>query len=207
MKSGKDYYTVVERMDMLLKDKGKELYSLETEVVYEGGVVIVKAILTLYSKDGSTSRVYTGHALGELGKAKTLEATETHAIGRAFSSAGWFGSEFASANEMESYQKKPKSKATKPKAVVEVDDKLNVTIEDIKEKFDGAEIKNIINFGKHNGKEWSEIPESYVVWVAKNSAVDWQKGAAQEELDRRSGSVPVKDVVAGLVDEFEGMPR
>ena len=89
---------------------------------------------------------------------------------------------------------------------MKVDDKLSVSVEDIKEKFDGAEIKNLINFGKHNGKDWSEVPESYVVWVAKNSAVDWQKVAAQEELDRRSGSAPIKDVVDGLVDEFEGMP-
>ncbi len=101
MKSGKDYYTVVERMDMMIEEKGREDYSLETEVTYESGVVIVKATLTLfncYPKDETdtvevVSRKYVGHALGELGKAKTLEATETHAIGRALSSAGWYGSE------------------------------------------------------------------------------------------------------------------
>ena len=106
-------------------------------------------------------------------------------------------------------------KAVKPKAVVEVDDKLNVTIEDIKENFDGAEVKNIFNFGKQNGKEWSEIPESYVVWVAKNSAVDWQKGAAQEELNRRSGNVPdrpnrssggMSEVAYEQENELDGMP-
>ena len=97
MKNGKDYYTVVERMDMLLKEQGKENYSLKTDVKYESGIVIVRAVLILYSKGVSdveilegSSRCYTGHALGELGKAKTLEATETHAIGRALSSAGWF---------------------------------------------------------------------------------------------------------------------
>ena len=220
MKSGKMYLTVVERMNMLLEEKGREDYSLETEVTYESGVVIVKAILTLFScypKDETktvevVSRKYVGHALGELGKAKTLEATETHAIGRCLAAAGWFGSEFASANEMEEYEKQQKSKPApkpEPKATIKVDDKLNISVENveaIKEKFDGVEIKNLINFGKHNGKDWSEVPESYVVWVAKNSAVDWQKVAAQEELDRRSGSAPIKDVVDGLVDEFEGMP-
>ena len=123
MKSGKDYYTVVERMDMMIEEKGREDYSLETEVTYESGVVIVKATLTLfncYPKDETdtvevVSRKYVGHALGELGKAKTLEATETHAIGRALSSAGWYGSEFASANEMETYQTKPKPETTKTK--------------------------------------------------------------------------------------------
>ena len=101
MGNGKTYLTVVERLDMLLEDHGKENYSLETKVTLDSGVCVIIAILTLYSKDGSTSRVYTGHALGEVGERKSLEATETHAIGRALSSAGWFGSEFASANEME----------------------------------------------------------------------------------------------------------
>ena len=109
---GKDYFTVVERLDMLIADVGKDGYSLKTDVKYESGIVIVRAVLILYDKGANdietlegSSRCYTGHALGELGKPKTLEATETHAIGRALSSAGYFGSEFASANESESYQK------------------------------------------------------------------------------------------------------
>ena len=109
---GKDYFTVVERLDMLIADVGKDGYSLETEVKLEGGVILIKATLTIYNKtevDGNSvptsSRSYCGHGCGELGKPKQVEATETHAIGRALSSAGYFGSEFASANESESYQK------------------------------------------------------------------------------------------------------
>ena len=51
-------------------------------------------------------------------------------------------------------------------------------------------MKNLVNFGKHNGKDWSEVPEDYINWVCKNSKVDWQRSAAQQELDRRNGSVP-----------------
>ena len=214
MKSGKDYYTVVERMDMMIEEKGREDYSLETEVTYESGVVIVKATLTLfncYPKDETdtvevVSRKYVGHALGELGKAKTLEATETHAIGRALSSAGWYGSEFASANEMETYQTKPKPETTKTKTTKSKESDL---IEEVIEKYDGVEVKNVINFGKHNGKEWKDLDESYVQWVATKSNVDWQRDAANEELQRRKNSgVQPKDVTNTEVskDELEDVP-
>jgi|LULM01.1.fsa_nt_gb hypothetical protein len=214
MKSGKDYYTVVERMDMMIEEKGREDYSLETEVTYESGVVIVKATLTLfncYPKDETdtvevVSRKYVGHALGELGKAKTLEATETHAIGRALSSAGWYGSEFASANEMETYQTKPKPETTKTKTTKSKESDL---IEEVIEKYDGVEVKNVINFGKHNGKEWKDLDESYVQWVATKSNVDWQRDAANEELQRRKNSgVQPKDVTNTKVskDELEDVP-
>ena len=188
---GKEYYTVVERMDMLLEEQGKDNYSLTTEVTYESGVVIVKATLILYPN----ARVYCGHALGELNKAKSLEATETHAIGRALSSAGWFGSEFASANEMEAYEvsKPVKKKSIKKSGGMSEQDRL-VTDPDYSDKDEIAftdvpaepTIKNIINFGKHNGKDWSEVDASYVDWVANKSNVDWQREEAKKELKRRS---------------------
>ena len=171
MKSGKNYLTVVERMNMLLKEKGKEDYSLETSVQFESGVVIVKATLTLFY-DG-VARKYCGHALGELGKAKTLEATETHAIGRALSSAGWFGDEFASANEMEAYEKQ---KENKLKPIPEGTNPIT------------GDESDIITFGKHKGKNWKEVDEDYIKWVANNSSVDWQKDKAQSVLDDRSSS-------------------
>jgi hypothetical protein len=175
MKNNKDYYTVVERMDMLLQEVGRENYSLETDVTYESGIVMIKCTLTLYSikqvDDDKLPvvRTYTGNALGELGKAKTLEATETHAVGRALSAAGWFGSEFASANEMESYQA---NNTTQP----------NTT----KSSSSSAEIKHVISFGKYNGKEWKEIDEDYVKFIAGKSKVEWQRDEANKELQRRN---------------------
>ena len=102
----------------------------------------------------------------------------------------------------------------KPKQTMKVDNNLNVTIEAVKEKFDGAVMKNLVNFGKHNGKDWSEVPEDYINWVCKNSKFDWQRSAAQQELDRRNGDVPNRpnrasggmSEVALEENEFEGMP-
>ena len=132
-------------------------------------MVIVKATLILYPN----ARVYCGHALGELGKAKTLEATETHAIGRCLSAAGWFGSEFASANEMESYQSKPK-----PKPIPE-----NVNPVTGKES-------DIITFGKHKGKSWKEVDEGWLKWIVENNEKYREK--ALSILDSR-GSVSMPD--------------
>ena len=58
MKSGKSYLTVIERMNLLIEEKGKEDYSLETSVQYDSGIVIVKATLTLfycYPKDETST--------------------------------------------------------------------------------------------------------------------------------------------------------
>ena len=189
-------------MDMLLEEIGKKNYSLETEVTLNSGVCVVKATLKIHHGEGQI-QTYSGLALGELGKNKTLEATETHAIGRALSSAGWFGSEFASANEMEAYEvsKPVKKKSIKKSGGMSEQDRLE-TDPDYSDKDEidftdtgvlkqsvissEPQIKNIINFGKHNGKDWSEVDASYVDWVANKSNVDWQREEAKKELKRRS---------------------
>ena len=211
---GKEYHTVAERLDMMNK-KTEGNYSINTELLkFEGGCVIIKATLKI------GEHIYTGIAMEEAGSSKInetsfVEVCETSAIGRSLASASYHGSEFCSADELVTAlgQQKPKSK---PKQTMKVDDKLNVSVEDIKEKFNGAEIKNVVNFGKHNGKDWSEVPQQYVDWCAESSKVDWQRDEAQKELDRRSGNVPARpnrasggmsEVALEEVDEFQDMPQ
>ena len=212
---GKEYYTVVERMNMLIKEhKGK--YSLNTELVkFEGGCVIIKATLTI---DKNT---YTGIAMEEVGssqinKFSALENCETSAIGRSLSSAGYFGSEFCSANELEGALDKQKSAAPKTKYTMKVDDNLNVNIKAVEDTFGKdniAEVKNLISFGKHNGKEWSEVPDGYLDWVVKNCD-GYKKEEAEKELSIRNkvDTVPARENKAsqGMSDlhyeENEGLP-
>ena len=208
---GNDYVMVNERVKQFHIDypNGK----IETELIEFTERCITRTKVT--PDVANPERYFTGIAYEKEGsnfinKTSFIEQCETSSCGRALGFLGLgIDESIASYDEVSTAIEQSKSKpAPKPKKVVKVDDKLNVSVEDIKEKFDGVEVKNLVNFGKkHNGKEWSEVPESYVVWVAGNSAVDWQKVAAQEELDRRSGYIPVKDVVDGLVDEFEGLPQ
>jgi len=97
---GKEYYTVVERIN-ILHDKTEGNYSINTSLErYENGIVIIKATLTF------NNNTYTGHAYekegsSQINKTSALENCETSAIGRALASAGFGGTEFASANEVE----------------------------------------------------------------------------------------------------------
>ena len=213
---GKEYYTVVERMNMLIK-KHENNYSIDTELVqFEGGCVIMKATLKI------GSQTYCGHAMEEVGSSKinttsALENCETSAIGRCLSSAGFFGSEFCSANELQTAltqqkQSKPTSKPNK-EVVDMMHNAVNPpTLKAVKDKFGDDNVnlvKNLITFGKHNGQEWNKIPEDYIVWVAKNSKVEYQREQAEKELQRRnpkpkrqSGGMSEK----AYQEDLEGMP-
>ena len=96
---GKEYKMVVERVDEFHKDH-KENRSILTEIIqFKDGVVVVKAAVKIGDD------VFSGHAYEEIGstqinKTSALENCETSAIGRALSSAGYAGSEFASAEEV-----------------------------------------------------------------------------------------------------------
>ena len=205
---GKEYLTVAERLDMMNK-KTKGNYGINTELLkFEGGCVIIKATLTI------GEYVYTGIAMEEAGSSKInetsfVECAETSAIGRALASASYHGSEFCSADELVIALRQQKPKAPTPKATMEVTPDLKVDV-----KGDG--VSYIVNFGKHNGKDWKDVPEDYINWVCKNSKVDWQRTAAQEELNRRSGNVPARpnrasggmsEVAYEKENEFDGMPR
>ena len=114
---GKEYLTVVERLDMM-KKATKGDYSINTELLkFEGGCIIMKAALKI------GSNVYTGTAMEEIGSSKinstsALENCETSSIGRALASAGFHGTALAQ-------QEKPKAKkvktVSKPKVIVTPD--------------------------------------------------------------------------------------
>lgn len=204
---GKDYYTVVERMQML-KDDFKINYSLKTDMLLcDDKKVVVKAVLSIKGNE------YTGLAMELIGgsfinKYSALENCETSAIGRALSSAGYFGTEFCSANELENaikqQKEKPATKKTKQKQSggmseqhrlenePDYSDKDELTFTDIAENLGGTvinddpKIKYPINFGKHKGSCWTKTPVDYVNWVAENSKVAWQKDEAKAELARRA---------------------
>tara|TARA_R100001530_G_scaffold71319_2_gene50504 strand:+ start:1082 stop:1675 length:594 start_codon:yes stop_codon:yes gene_type:complete len=98
---GKEYKTVAERVTEIHKDnKGKAL-SIETELVsWSEGIVVFKSIVT------TSTGIYTGYAYeregaSQINKTSALENCETSSIGRAIAAAGYSGTEYASANEVQ----------------------------------------------------------------------------------------------------------
>ena len=97
---GKEYFTVAERVQNLT-DKLSGDYSLTTEIIqFDEALVVMKAILIFNNNQ------YTGHAFersssSQINKTSHLENCETSAIGRALAAAGYGGTEYASANEVQ----------------------------------------------------------------------------------------------------------
>ena len=119
---GKEYKTVAERVTEIHTTNKDKPLSIETELVsWNEGVVIFKATVS------TGSGVFTGYAYeregsSQINKTSALENCETSSIGRAVAAAGFSGSEYASANEVENAIKQQKgdtfkgasSKAPKP---------------------------------------------------------------------------------------------
>ena len=98
---GKDYKTVAERLKEFHTDH-KDC-SIFTQIISNiDGEVVMKATIYPVSKEG---QAFTGHASEKesssmINKTSALENAETSAIGRALASAGYIGTEFASADEV-----------------------------------------------------------------------------------------------------------
>ena len=96
---GKEYETVASRLKRFQEDT-KGAYSLNTEVIsIQGGFASVKCTIEYGDKK------VTGLAMEEItskgiNSTSALECAETSAVGRALAHAGYFGSEFPSADEM-----------------------------------------------------------------------------------------------------------
>lgn len=173
---GKEYRTVAERLELFhnqFKDVSK---SIITEIVSnDENSVMMKTVITIEQD------VYTGHAVevynsSMINKTSALENCETSSIGRALASAGFGGSEFASADEVTnaiSQQKNMPKNEKEPQV-------NNVDTSDWNK---GRE--NPINFGKYKGTKWKELPLDYLQWLADKSDNDnWRMMANAEVVCR-----------------------
>jgi len=124
---GKPYRTVAERTELFHKEHKEEVKSITTEIlINDETIVLMKTTIKV------GDNLYEGHAQekygeGFINKTSAIENCETSAIGRALSSAGFVGEEFASANEVQNaihHQKNGVSvrpKSSKPKPFVKKD--------------------------------------------------------------------------------------
>ena len=198
---GKPYYTVVERLKMLKADF-KLAYSLTTELLKcDDKVVIVKATLSFGGNE------YTGLALEIIGSSNInthsyLMNCETSAIGRSLSAANYLGSEYCSANEMESALDKEKEaeeviiQEQVSNDIATKRDEKHPLEDAVRETMGGVSIENggeTITYGKHKGKLWSEVDEGWLDWTTKNN--ERYGDTAKAELKRRS------DAAVEIADE------
>ena len=177
---GNDYVMVHERVKEF-----HNLYpngSIDTKLVELTDRFITKTIVI---PDVSTpERCFTGLSYEDVGSnnvnsTSALENCETSSVGRAlgFLNIG-IDTSIASFEEVNNAIENQESKKIKP---------IAADVNPI-----SGEESDLITFGKHKGKKWSDVDEGYVEWVASKSNVEWQRDQAQAELDSR-GSVSVPD--------------
>ena len=171
---GKDYKTVAERVTEF-HNEHKDNKSILTEIIqFKDGIVVVKAVV----KIGES--IFCGHAYEELGSSKinetcALENCETSAIGRALASAGYLGSEFASADEL-----------------VGALNKQNTPSKAKKEDLSGDGWRDEpIGFksGKNQGKTYREVDSETLAWIVNDCKVEAWKEKAIKEINIRSAKV------------------
>ena len=171
---GKDYKTVAERVTEF-HNEHKDNKSILTEIIqFKDGIVVVKAVV----KIGES--IFCGHAYEELGSSKinetsALENCETSAIGRALASAGYLGSEFASADEL-----------------VGALNKQNTPYKAKKEDLSGNGWRDEpIGFksGKNQGKTYREVDSETLTWIINDCIVEAWKEKDIKEINIRSAKV------------------
>ena len=117
---GKDYTTVAERVLKIHQDRPNQA-SITTKVLQlNEKFVLMQARLTIR---GDERQTFTGHAIEfhdtknqrAVNFASAVENCETSAVGRALAAAGYCGTEFASANEMQNVQGKTNRRAAQAK--------------------------------------------------------------------------------------------
>ena len=109
MRGGKKYTMVKDRVEIFRKHFGHR-YGIETSIEYADDTYVrMKAII----RDLLTDNLIVGSGHAEelrgstnVNKTSALENAETGAIGRALASIGLAGGEYASANELETVQRK-----------------------------------------------------------------------------------------------------
>ena len=115
---GKEYKTVAERVTEIHTTNKDKPLSIETDLVsWTEGVVIFKATVT------TGGGVFTGYAYehegsSQINKTSALENCETSSIGRAVAAAGYSGTEYASANEVQNAISQQKNDAFKGKNAI-----------------------------------------------------------------------------------------
>ena len=168
---GKEYTTVAERIAKLNAiTKGE--YDLSTEVLSsEKNTWVIKATLTIRGRG-----VYTGHASeingsNFINSTSALENAETSAIGRALASAGFFGSEFCSADELITAIKN--SKPMTQQSTQQSASKPEIENIKIASKADVEKIEALISLlGSDKGKIDS--------WLKKNQIASWAECPQQK---------------------------
>ena len=172
---GKDYKTVAERVTEFHNEHSDKNISIVTEIIqFKDDIVVMKAAVKI------GDNVFTGHAIEDktssrINEHNYIDCAETSCIGRALASAGYLGSEFASADEL-----------------VGALNKQNTPYKAKKEDLSGDGWRDEpIGFksGKNQGKTYREVDSETLTWIINDCKEEAWKEKAIKEINIRSAKV------------------
>ena len=208
---GKEYVQVHERVMEFHK-----LYpngSIVTEIIEMTERCITRTKVT--PDVSNPDRYFTGIAYEQEGsnyinKTSFIEQCETSSCGRALGFLN-IGIKKAIASAEEISNAIEQQKTSDPR--MDLDEANHKLADEVAEKLGGTVVtdsvefpsgSNIIKFGKHKGKSWSDVPIDYVEWCMTKSSADFVKEQAQAEYNKRNKNkgVPVKVEKVGVDEEI-----
>lgn len=175
---GKDYKTVAERVKEIHEKHSGDISILTEIISINEEKVLIKAKIEI------DEQLFTGHAMEVFGstminKTSALENAETSAIGRALASAGYGGTEFASADEVA-------NAIAQQSTTDEDDDGVFEYTENMRDRK--------VGFGKYKDSSWKDVPNGYLKWIVDNSDNEkWRTIASAEIISRAGDSVQQKN--------------
>lgn len=99
---GKDYKTVVERVNEFWEHRGYDDYGIHTELLeFSPETVVVQARIIFDGRVVGSGLAFEDRDSSKINKTSYVENCETSAIGRALASIGLGGEEYASADEVQ----------------------------------------------------------------------------------------------------------
>lgn len=175
---GKDYKTVAERVKEIHEKHSGDISILTEIISINEEKVLIKAKIEI------GEQLFTGHAMEVFGstminKTSALENAETSAIGRALASAGYGGTEFASADEVANAIAQQSTTEEDDDGVFEYTDKMR---------------DRKVGFGKYKDLSWKDVPNGYLKWIVDNSDNEkWRTIASAEIISRAGDNVQQKN--------------
>ena len=179
---GNDYKTVAERRLEFDEDREEgDSVSIETDIVeMNENIVLMKTTITKQKINQSAPDIFTGYAQAfieaqnkqSVNYGSYIENCETSAIGRALASAGYSGSHWASAEEMQRIGEKTDAKATQRE---EVESLKGILRETVKEK------------GITNNEVQTYARDTHGATIASldseklNAVIDWVKSKKEKK--------------------------
>ena len=184
---GKEYVLGATKIALARQALGSELDIVTKVIQQDDKQVMMQADIYISGKHVATGTAQEFRAASRINQTSYVENCETSAIGRALASAGFAGSEFASADELVNALGQQKNLKTTGRKSDGAQNSRAVSTDGAQKsagkligRWDSFE--DTVGFGKHRNVRWIDVPQDYLIWIVDKAtkvpdgAIEMAKG-------------------------------